>query len=86
MYHRLSQRAGLDRHQEAALVDHEAIFKAIAERNPNEARRAMRLHLYHVEEHLTSDEAGGKEEPMSAARGKRSSGKNDAADRDVITA
>jgi DNA-binding FadR family transcriptional regulator len=58
MYHRLSQRAGLDQHQAAALEDHEAIFAAIAERNPNEARRAMRRHLHHVEEHLTSDEAG----------------------------
>jgi DNA-binding FadR family transcriptional regulator len=58
MYHRLSQRAGLDLHQAAALEDHEAIFKAIAERDPNEARRAMRRHLAHVEEHLTSDEAG----------------------------
>ncbi len=58
MYHRLSQRAGLDQHQAAALEDHEAIFAAIAERNPNEARRAMRRHLLHVEEHLTSDEVG----------------------------
>lgn len=56
MYHRLSQRAGLHQHQAAALEDHEAIFAAIAERNPNEARRAMRRHLLHVEEHLTSDE------------------------------
>jgi len=55
MYHRLSQRAGLDLHQAAALEDHEAIFKAIAARDPNEARRAMRRHLQHVEEHLTSD-------------------------------
>jgi len=56
MYHRLSQRAGLDLHQAAALEDHEAIFAAIAGRNPNEARRAMRRHLQHVEEHLTSDD------------------------------
>jgi DNA-binding FadR family transcriptional regulator len=56
MYHRLSQRAGLDLHQAAALVDHEEIFAAIAGRNPNEARRAMRRHLQHVEEHLTSDD------------------------------
>jgi DNA-binding FadR family transcriptional regulator len=56
MYHRLSQRAGLDQHQAAALEDHEAIFAAIAGRNPNEARRAMRRHLHHVEEHLTSDD------------------------------
>jgi hypothetical protein len=58
MYHRLSQRAGLDRHQAAALEDHEEIFAAIAGRNPNEARRAMRRHLHHVEEHLTSDDSG----------------------------
>jgi DNA-binding FadR family transcriptional regulator len=56
MYHRLSQRAGLDQHQAAALEDHEEIFAAIAARNPNEARRAMRRHLHHVEEHLTSDD------------------------------
>jgi GntR family uxuAB operon transcriptional repressor len=56
MYHRLSQRAGLDGHQAEALIDHEAIFAAIAERNPVEARRAMRRHLQHVEEHLTSDD------------------------------
>ena len=55
MYHRLSVRAGLEQHQAAALEDHEAIFKAIATRDPNEARRAMRRHLQHVEEHLTSD-------------------------------
>jgi DNA-binding FadR family transcriptional regulator len=55
MYHRLSQRAGLEQHQAAALEDHEAIFSAIAARDPNEARRAMRRHLQHVEEHLTSD-------------------------------
>ncbi len=55
MYHRLSQRAGLDQHQAEALVDHEGIFAAITGRNPNEARRAMRRHLQHVEEHLTSD-------------------------------
>ncbi len=55
MYHRLSQRAGLNQHQAAALEDHEAIFAAITERDPNEARRAMRRHLQHVEEHLTSD-------------------------------
>jgi DNA-binding FadR family transcriptional regulator len=55
MYHRLSQRAGLEQHQAAALEDHEAIFNAIAARDPNEARRAMRRHLQHVEEHLTSD-------------------------------
>jgi len=59
MYHRLSQRAGLDKHQAAALIDHEAIFAAIVERNPNEARRAMKRHLQHVEEHLTSDEPAG---------------------------
>ncbi len=70
MYHRLSQRAGLDRHQAAALEDHDAIFAAIAERNPNEARRAMRRHLLHVEEHLTSDEVGGDEE-MPASRSAR---------------
>src|SRR5580692_12217266 len=63
MYHRLSQRAGLDRHQAEALVDHEAIFAAIAERNPVEARRAMRRHLQHVEEHLTSDDPGTSREP-----------------------
>ena len=63
MYHRLSQRAGLDQHQAEALVDHEAIFAAIAERNPNEARRAMRRHLQHVEEHLTSDD---REPPAKA--------------------
>jgi len=57
MYHRLSQRAGLDLHQAAALEDHEAIFAAIAGRNPHEARRAMRRHLQHVEEHLTSDDS-----------------------------
>ena len=74
MYHRLSQRAGLDQHQAAALEDHEAIFAAIAERNPNEARRAMRRHLYHVEEHLTSDEPAGSKEaaapqkPVSRSR------------------
>jgi DNA-binding FadR family transcriptional regulator len=62
MYHRLSQRAGLDQHQAEALVDHEAIFAAIAERNPNEARRAMRRHLLHVEEHLTSDVVGVNKE------------------------
>ena len=56
MYHRLSQRAGLDRHQAEALADHETIFAAIAGRDSNEARRAMRRHLQHVEEHLTSDE------------------------------
>lgn len=67
MYHRLSQRAGLDQHQAAALEDHEAIFAAIAERNPNEARRAMRRHLYHVEEHLTSDEASGVKDAAGAA-------------------
>ncbi len=66
MYHRLSQRAGLDRHQAEALEDHEAIFAAIAERNPNEARRAMRRHLYHVEEHLTSDEPGPLRDPEPA--------------------
>lgn len=60
MYHRLSQRAGLDQHQAAALEDHEAIFASIAERNPNEARRAMRRHLQHVEEHLTSDDMPAK--------------------------
>src|ERR1700749_630984 len=64
MYHRLSVRAGLDQHQAAALEDHEAIFKAIAARDPNEARRAMRRHLQHVEEHLTSDE--GDEGEMTA--------------------
>jgi DNA-binding FadR family transcriptional regulator len=57
MYHRLSQRAGLEHHQADALVDHEQIFAAIAARDANEARRAMRLHLRHVEEHLTSDDA-----------------------------
>ncbi|HEY4355131.1 MAG TPA: FadR/GntR family transcriptional regulator [Acidobacteriaceae bacterium] len=57
MYHRLSQRAGLEHHQAEALVDHEQIYAAIAGRNPNEARRAMRLHLRHVEDHLTSDDA-----------------------------
>lgn len=56
MYHRLSQRAGLDLHQEAALKDHEEIYAAISGRNPNDARRAMRRHLQHVEEHLTSDD------------------------------
>jgi DNA-binding FadR family transcriptional regulator len=74
MYHRLSQRAGLDRHQAEALEDHEAIFTAIAERNPNEARRAMRRHLYHVEEHLTSDEPGTPREtpPAKATRSRKS--------------
>jgi DNA-binding FadR family transcriptional regulator len=83
MYHRLSPRAGLDRHPEAALVDHEAIFKAIAERNPNEARRAMRLHLYHVEEHLTSDEAGGAPTP---AKPRRTSKATPADEHDPVTA
>jgi DNA-binding FadR family transcriptional regulator len=83
MYHRLSQRAGLDQHQEAALVDHEAIFRAIAARDPNEARRAMRRHLQHVEEHLTSDtpeEAAASEEKATApARRAARSGGNGAA-------
>jgi DNA-binding FadR family transcriptional regulator len=64
MYHRLSVRAGLDQHQAAALQDHEAIFNAISARDPNEARRAMRRHLQHVEEHLTSDGA----EPEASER------------------
>ncbi|MEO6923534.1 MAG: FadR/GntR family transcriptional regulator [Bryocella sp.] len=66
MYHRLSQRAGLDQHQAAALVDHEEIFAAIQLRDPNEARRAMRRHLQHVEEHLTSDETVVRSAPTSA--------------------
>jgi DNA-binding FadR family transcriptional regulator len=70
MYHRLSQRAGLDQHQAAALEDHEAIFAAIAERNPNEARRAMRRHLLHVEEHLTSDEVGNEKDAAPVAKAK----------------
>src|ERR1700760_4624247 len=49
MSHGWSQRAGLDRHQAAALADHEEIFAAIAGRDPSEARRAMRRHLQHVE-------------------------------------
>lgn len=75
MYHRLSQRAGLDQHQAAALEDHEAIFAAIAARNPNEARRAMRKHLHHVEEHLTSDDVPSpvkpsvKQEEVAATNG-----------------
>lgn len=74
MYHRLSQRAGLDLHQAAALEDHEQIFAAIAGRNPNEARRAMRRHLLHVEEHLTSDDAndGGRDAVSARASGKKS--------------
>ena len=68
MYHRLSQRAGLDQHQAAALLDHEVIFKAISERNPNEARRAMRRHLHHVEEHLTSDELPPQRDTASSAK------------------
>ena len=63
MYHRLSQRAGLDRHQAEALDDHEAIYAAIAGRNPVEARRAMRRHLQHVEEHLTSDDGSAYSRP-----------------------
>jgi DNA-binding FadR family transcriptional regulator len=74
MYHRLSQRAGLDLHQAEALVDHEAIFAAIAERNPNEARRAMRRHLLHVEEHLTSDYVSGPREDATPARSTKRSG------------
>ena len=50
----------------ALMIEPEAIFAAIAERNPNEARRAMRRHLYHVEEHLTSDEPGTPREPTPA--------------------
>jgi DNA-binding FadR family transcriptional regulator len=69
----LSQRAGLDQHQAAALEDHEAIFAAIAERNPNEARRAMRRHLLHVEEHLTSDEVGRDKDKDAAPAAKSSS-------------
>jgi DNA-binding FadR family transcriptional regulator len=65
MYHRLSQRAGLDGHQADALDDHEAIFAAIAERNPVEARRAMRRHLQHVEEHLTSDDMPSSSRPVA---------------------
>lgn len=74
MYHRLSQRAGLDLHQAAALEDHEQIFAAIAGRNPNEARRAMRRHLLHVEEHLTSDDAndGGREAVSARASSRKS--------------
>ena len=58
-----------------ALVDHEQIYAAIAGRNPNEARRAMRLHLRHVEEHLTSDDAaippegGGRKANVDAEEG-----------------
>lgn len=76
MYHRLSQRAGLEQHQAAALEDHEAIFKAIAARDPNEARRAMRRHLQHVEEHLTSDtdEPEMNAAPHAAKRVARNSG------------
>jgi DNA-binding FadR family transcriptional regulator len=68
MYHRLSQRAGLDQHQAAALLDHEEIFKAISERNPTEARRAMRRHLHHVEEHLTSEELPLQQDTASSAK------------------
>jgi DNA-binding FadR family transcriptional regulator len=81
MYHRLSQRAGLDQHQAEALVDHEAIFAAIASRDPNEARRAMRRHLQHVEEHLTSEdresaapaETGSQKDALRVAEATRES-------------
>lgn len=56
MYHRLSHRAGMDQNQAVALKDHEAIFAAIAARDSNEARRAMRRHLQHVEEQLTGED------------------------------
>jgi len=71
MYHRLSQRAGLDQHQAAALDDHEAIFAAIVERNPNEARRAMKRHLHHVEEHLTSDDPAGMRPTQATGKAKK---------------
>jgi DNA-binding FadR family transcriptional regulator len=72
MYHRLSQRAGLDLHQAEALVDHEEIFAAIAERNPNEARRAMKRHLQHVEEQLTSDGPAARRPAASAVKAGKS--------------
>lgn len=80
MYHRLSQRAGLDQHQAEALVDHEEIFAAIAGRNPNEARRAMRRHLQHVEEYLTSDDRVLP--PSIEATARASRGTTPAADRE----
>jgi DNA-binding FadR family transcriptional regulator len=72
MYHRLSQRAGLDQHQAAALLDHEAIFAAIAARDPHEARRAMRRHLQHVEEHLTGDDENETGATSKAKAGSKS--------------
>jgi len=78
MYHRLSQRAGLDQHQAAALDDHEAIFAAIVERNPNEARRAMKRHLHHVEEHLTSDDPGSMRPTQTATKTKKASSEKSA--------
>lgn len=42
----------LEWHQVAAHEDHEAIFTAIVERDPNGARRAMKRHLQHVEDRL----------------------------------
>jgi DNA-binding FadR family transcriptional regulator len=66
IYHRLSLCAGLERHQGEALADHEAVFAAVAERNPVEARRAMRRHLQRVEEYLTSEELPSP--PRSAPR------------------
>lgn len=83
MYHRLSLRAGLEKHQAAALEDHEEIFAAISARNPNEARRAMRRHLHHVEEHLTSDD-GAEMPPVSARKRKAAGNESTAREHDSV--
>lgn len=46
----LSQRTGLPENQRMTIKDHEAIYEAIRDRNPRAARKAMHLHLTHVEE------------------------------------
>jgi len=46
----LSQRTGLPENQRMTIKDHEAIYEAIRNRNSSAARKAMHLHLTHVEE------------------------------------
>jgi DNA-binding FadR family transcriptional regulator len=67
MFHNLSQRAGLHRHQTMTLGDHERILEALVARDPQAARTAMRTHLRHVQEILQ-----GGEEPAEVTKAKKS--------------
>src|SRR5262245_61616758 len=68
MFDVLGRHAGLRGKDRMTVADHERIVEALARRDPEAAREAMRVHLAHVEEILMLEDLEEAETPSETCR------------------